>query len=106
MAVQEINKDTFQKEVLDNKGMVFVDFHAEWCGPCKVTGPIIEELSNEMKDIKFVKIDVDANQELAAQFNIFSIPNFIIFKEGKPASQFVGAMAKEGFIEQINNAKH
>lgn len=104
MSVLDVIKDNFQKEVLEDKGIVFVDFYAEWCGPCQMMGPIIDELSEnkEYKDkIKFVKVNVDTNQELASQYNIFSIPTFIIFKQGKPAHQFVGAMGKEGFIEEI-----
>lgn len=101
MAATEIKQDSFQKEVLDHKGVVFVDFHAEWCGPCKMTDPIIEELSDEMKDVKFVKVDVDANQELAAQYSVFSIPTFLVFKNGTVSNQFVGAMGKEKFIEEI-----
>lgn len=105
MAVTAINQDTFQKDVLQDKGLVFVDFHAEWCGPCKLTGPIIDELSNQMSDIKFVKIDVDQNQELSSQYSVFSIPTFMIFKGGKVVGQFVGAMGKEGFVAEINRAK-
>ena len=101
MAVTLINKDTFQKEVLDDKGTVFIDFYADWCAPCRVTSPIIDELSNEITNTKFLKVDVDKNPELAQQYSIFSIPTFMIFKEGKPASQFVGAMGKEGFITEI-----
>jgi len=104
MAVNTVTKDTFQKEVLDTKGSVFVDFYADWCGPCKMTSPIIEELSEEMKDISFTKVNVDENQELAGQYSVFSIPTFIIFKDGKPAHQFVGAMGKEKFIEEIKKA--
>jgi thioredoxin 1 len=104
MSVLNISKDCFKKEVLDNKGIVFVDFYAEWCGPCKMVGPIIDELaeSNEYKDkVKFVKINVDSNQKLATQYNVFSIPSFIIFKQGKLAHQFVGATGKEGFTNEI-----
>lgn len=101
MATTNITQETFQKEVLDYKGIVFVDFHAEWCGPCKMTEPIIEQLSDEMKDVKFVKVDVDASQDLASQYSVFSIPTFMIFKNGTVANQFVGAMGKEKFIEQI-----
>ncbi|MBI4226401.1 thioredoxin [Candidatus Roizmanbacteria bacterium] len=101
MAVTLIDKDTFQKEVLEDKGVVFIDYYATWCAPCRVTSPIIEELSNEMKNIKFLKVDVDKNPELAQQYSIFSIPTFIIFKDGKLASQFVGAMGKEGFLNEI-----
>lgn len=101
MATTDIKQADFQKEVLDYKGIVFVDFHAEWCGPCKMTEPIIEELSGELKDVKFVKIDVDANQEISAQYSVFSIPTFMIFKNGTVANQFVGAMGKEKFMEEI-----
>ncbi len=101
MPVTLINKDTFQKEVLEDKEIVFIDFFAIWCAPCRATSPIIEELSNEMKNIKFLKVDVDKNPELAQQYSIFSIPTFMIFKEGKVVSQFVGAMGKEGFINEI-----
>ena len=105
MAVLSINKDQFQKEVIEKKGLVMVDFYADWCGPCKLTSPIIEELSEEHKDVSFVKVNVDNNQELASQYSVFSIPTFIVFKDGKLATQFVGAMGKEGFEEQLNKAK-
>jgi len=104
MAVLNLTKENFQKEVLEDKGVVFVDFYADWCGPCQMMGPIIEEMAEEAaykNKVKFAKVNVDAHQELASQYNIFSIPTFIIFKEGKPANQFSGAMAKEGLIEEI-----
>lgn len=102
---QSINTADFQNEVLNHKGNVFVDFYADWCGPCKMTEPIINELSVEMKDVKFVKVDVDKNPDLAAQYSVFSIPTFIVFKDGKPVNQFVGAMGKESFVNEINRAK-
>ena len=104
MAVFNLNKENFQKEVLENKGVVFVDFYADWCGPCQMMGPIIEEIAEDAtyKDkVKFAKVNVDANQELASQYNIFSIPTFIIFKDGKPVNQFAGAMTKEGLMNEI-----
>lgn len=106
MAVKQVNATEFKKEVLDHKGMVFVDFYADWCGPCRISAPIIEELSEEMKDIKFVKINVDENQELAQQHGIFSIPTFIIFKNGQKVHQFVGARGKEEFKKEIETAKN
>ncbi len=106
MAVARVTTDTFKKEVLDEKGVVFVDFYADWCGPCKMTSPIVEELAHEMKDVKFVEVDVDANQELAAQYSVFSIPTFLIFKNGTVANQFVGAMGKEKFVEEIKKVTH
>ena len=101
MAVIQVTKDNFKQEVLDYKGKVLVDFYADWCGPCKMTSPIIDELSGEVKDIKFVKIDVDQNQDVASAYSVFSIPNFVIFKDGQLANQFVGAMGKEGFLAEI-----
>lgn len=104
MPVIHATKDSFQKDVLDEAGAVFVDFYADWCGPCKVTAPIIAELANEVKGMKFVKVNVDESQELAGQFSVFSIPTFMIFKGGKVVGQFVGAMGKEGFLSEINKA--
>jgi len=101
----KINASQFQNEVLNQKGLVLVDFYADWCGPCKMTGPIIEELANEVKEVKFIKINVDENPELASQYNVFSIPTFLIFKEGKVCHQFVGARGKEGFLSEIEKAK-
>lgn len=101
MAVAAVSEQNFQKEVLGHKGLAFVDFYADWCAPCKITSPTIEGLSEELKDIKFVKVDVDSNPELASKYSIFSIPTFMIFKDGQVASQFVGAMGKEGFLHEI-----
>lgn len=101
MAVTQVTKDNFKQEVLDYKGAVLVDFYADWCGPCKVTSPIVDELSNEIKEMKFVKINVDENSELAATYQVFSIPNFVIFNQGVVANQFLGAMPKEAFLTEI-----
>jgi len=101
MSVISSSQDSFQKDVLDEKGVVFVDFYADWCGPCKMTAPIIDKLAESMQDIKFVKVNVDENQQLASQYSVFSIPTFMIFKEGKVSNQFVGAHSKEGFEEEI-----
>lgn len=105
MAVLQVSQDKFKEEVLDHKGLVFVDFYAEWCGPCKVTSPLIDEISEEKKDIKFVKIDVDQNSNLSSQYSVFSIPTFMIFKDGKAVNQFVGAMGKESFLEEIKKSE-
>jgi len=104
--ITHTDKNGFKKEVLDEKGFVFVDFYADWCGPCKITSPIIEELTKEIKDIKFIKVNVDENSELASTYQVFSIPTFMIFKDGKVVHQFVGAMGKDGFLQEINSVKH
>lgn len=101
MSVAHLSKDTFTSEVINKKGVVFVDFYAEWCGPCKMTAPIIEQLAAEQKDVIFYKVDVDQNSELASQYSVFSIPTFVIFKDGQIAAQFSGAMGKEGFVNEI-----
>lgn len=101
MSVAHISKDTFTTQVLEKKGIVFVDFYAEWCGPCKMTAPIIDQLAIEQKDVTFYKVNVDENGELASQYSVFSIPTFVIFKDGKIVAQFSGAMGKEGFMSEI-----
>lgn len=107
MAVTQVAQDSFENEVLKSSTPVFVDFYADWCGPCKLTSPIVDHLAEQpaYKDkIKFVKIDVDANQDIASQYNIFSIPTFMIFKNGQPAHQFVGARDQGGFEEELQKA--
>ncbi|MFH0773596.1 MAG: thioredoxin [bacterium] len=105
MAALHTTQTTFKQDVLDKKGLVFVDFFAEWCGPCKMTGPIVDVLSEEHKNITFYKVNVDENGDLASQFSIFSIPTFVIFKDGQIIAQFSGAMGKEGFEEEIRKAQ-
>jgi thioredoxin 1 len=105
MTVAHINTDKFQAEVIEYKdGPVFVDFYADWCGPCRITAPIIEELAKEVKGVKFVKIDVDKNPDLATSYSVFSIPTFLLVKNGKIISQMVGAQSKEGFLQEIKKA--
>lgn len=101
MAVIHLDKNNFETEVLKTKGLVMVDFYAQWCGPCKTTGPIIEQLAEEVNNVKFVKVDVDQNQELSSQYQIFSIPTFLIFKDGQVISQFIGVLGREGFLAEI-----
>lgn len=99
--MQLVTKDTFKTEVLGQKGLVLVDFYADWCGPCKMTSPILESLSQEMKEMRFVKVNVDESSDLASEYSVFSIPTFLLVKDGKVASQFSGAMPKEGFLAEI-----
>lgn len=92
--VIEINKDNFQKVLEENENVV-IDFWAEWCGPCKPVGEVLEELSEEFSNRMVVaKLDVDSNQEIAASFGITSIPTVIFFKNGKPKEQIIGALPK------------
>ena len=101
MATVTVTQDNFKSEVSDSKIPVLVDFWASWCGPCKMMGPVVEEISNERTDIKVGKVNVDDESELAEQFGIMSIPAFILFKDGKVAAQVVGGQPKEGLLKSL-----
>ena len=102
MAVLSVTNKNFENEVLKSELPVLVDFWAEWCGPCKMISPIVDELSNELKgEIKVTKVNVDEAQDLASKFNIMSIPTLILFKKGKPVDQIVGAMSKDQLLKKI-----
>ena len=77
------NTEEFEKEVINSNQTVFIDFYATWCKPCKIMTPIIEEIAKEYKEIKFVKMDIDKNEELAIKYNIMSIPTMMIIKNGE-----------------------
>ena len=104
--VNEIkNSQQFEQLVLNSANPVFVDFWAEWCGPCRSVSPVVEELSSEYDGkVDFVKINVDENAELAQKYNVFSIPTLAIFKNGEVVSQKVGASTKESFKTMIDSS--
>lgn len=102
MAVTQIDGKQFPREVVSAAGIVFVDFYAPWCGPCKMTAPVIDQLAEMYPNVKFFKVNVDENGDLATQYSIFSIPTFVMFKNGQIVAQFAGAMGKEGFQSEIN----
>ncbi len=98
-----ISTPDFQKEVLEHKGVALVDFYADWCGPCRILGPMLEEIDKQNKDknVKLLKINVDENQQLAGMFGVMSIPTVIIFKDGKVVEQKVGVQPKEMYINAL-----
>ena len=92
----DINKDNFSSEVLENDKLVLVDFWAEWCGPCKQIAPTLEELAEKYSEnLSVCKVDVDANRELALQYNVRSIPSLMIFKNGEMVDSLIGAVSFE-----------
>ncbi|HVX92843.1 MAG TPA: thioredoxin [Candidatus Dojkabacteria bacterium] len=92
---------TFQKEVLDAKGLVLVDFWATWCGPCLMLAPIIEELGHENKQVKVCKMDVDQNPETSAKYGIMSIPTVMLIKDGTIVETFIGVQPKAVYQRAI-----
>ena len=99
-----LTNDNFDQETAE--GVVLIDMFADWCGPCKMIAPIIEELANEVTDAKVVKVDVDASPEIGARFQVRSIPTFIVLKDGVMVDKLVGASTKkETYLELIEKAK-
>ncbi|AYF53717.1 thioredoxin [Clostridium botulinum C] len=100
--IKEIGQSNFAKEVIDSEEAVVVDFWAPWCGPCKMLGPVMEELAHDMgHKAKFFKINVDENPEIAQKLQISSIPNVMVFKEGKVVENMVGFRPKKDFKEVL-----
>ena len=100
---KHFTQENFEQEVLKSSTPVFVDFWAEWCGPCKTLGPIVDELSNEVDPTKLIigKVNVDESQHLAMEYRVLSIPTMVVFKNGEIVDKFVGSMSKEALKEKL-----
>ncbi len=106
MAVVTITKDNFESEVLQSDQPVLLDFWATWCQPCKMTEPIVEQLAEEHAGkVKVAKVDVDQEPEISQQFNVMSIPTFLMFKGGQPVGTLVGAQPKPEFDKLVQSAQ-
>ncbi|HAK58198.1 MAG TPA: thioredoxin [Lachnospiraceae bacterium] len=96
-----ITNENFEDEVLKSDKPVLADFWAEWCGPCKMLSPVVDEIASERDDIKVVKVNVDDNQELAMKFKTMSIPTLIVFKNGEEVNRSVGVIPKSQILDLI-----
>ena len=101
MSALHITKETFEKEVLQSEKTVLLDFFATWCGPCKMLAPILDEIAEEREDIKVCKVDVDQEPELAAQYQVVSIPTLFVVEKGQVVNQSLGAKPKAKILEML-----
>ena len=102
MSVLTITEENFENEVLKSEGVVLIDFYADWCGPCKMMSPVIDEIAKELQgNVKVGKINVDNNQELAIKYDVMSIPTIIIFKNGMPVKSFIGVTNKQEIVDAL-----
>ena len=100
--IKEITDGNFQSEIADNNGLSMVDFWAEWCGPCRLIAPFVEQIADEYSGrVTVGKLDVDSNQRTAAQFNVRSIPTILFFKDGQVVDQVIGAVPKQALDLKI-----
>ena len=103
--IKHTNENDFNKDVIENKKLVIIDFFATWCMPCQMLAPIFEEVSNRYEDIDFFKIDIDQNPNLVKQFEIDSVPTLVFMKEGKVLNQEIGVRGLKEFDEIIQKLK-
>ena len=101
MSVIEVTEENFQSEVLQSNKTVLIDFWAQWCGPCRMLSPVVDEIANEQTQIKVCKINVDNEPELATQFGVMSIPTLVVIKDGKVVNQSVGVQPKENILTMV-----
>ena len=100
--IVEVTDSTFESEVLQAKEPTLVDFWAEWCGPCKMVAPVVEEIADEYDDrLQVAKMDVDSNRDTPAQYGIQGIPTLILFKDGEEAARIVGFRPKDAMVEEL-----
>src|SRR6476661_1370438 len=102
--ITEVTDANFQAEVLESDKPTLVDFWAPWCGPCRVVGPVLEEIAGERDDLKIVKLNTDENPQTAGAFQVLSIPTLILFKNGQPVKKVVGAYPKRKLVQELEPA--
>ena len=102
MSVLKLDVNNFEEEVINSNCKVLVDFYADWCGPCKMMSPVIDEIADENTAVKVGKINVDDNQELAMKYSVMSIPTIMILENGIPKKTFVGVTDKNEILKELN----
>ena len=102
MNIEKITNDNFKTEVLQSEMSVLVDFYADWCGPCKMLAPIVDEIAQENDDIKVAKVNVDENPNIALDYKVMSIPTLVVIKGGKEVSRSVGVVDKKEILEMLS----
>lgn len=103
MEIMKVTSANFEEEVLNSDKTVLIDFYADWCGPCKMLAPVLEEIAKENTNTKFVKINVDDAQDLAMEYNVMSIPTLVVIKNGKEVNRVVGLVNKSELMGIINS---
>lgn len=103
MSVLVIDKNNFESEVLNSEKAVLLDFYADWCGPCRMVSPIVDEIAKEHPEFKVGKINVDEQPELASKFEVMSIPSLFVMKNGRVVNQSVGAKPKQQILEMLKS---
>lgn len=101
MSVLKVNKENFATEVLNAQGTVLVDFFADWCGPCKMLSPVIDEIAEEQTELKVCKVNVDDEPELASRYGVMSIPTLVVIRDGKEVNKSVGVVSKEEILSLV-----
>ena len=101
MAVNKVNNDTFENQVLQNTKTVLVDFYADWCGPCKMLAPLVEEIAAASDAYDVYKLNVDDAPEIAARYGVMSIPTLIVFKNGQVSGKTIGVQSKQAILNML-----
>ena len=104
MEIKHLNDENFEEET-NKSNLVVVDFFATWCGPCRILGPILENVADEVKDVDIFKVDVDENEETAKNFGVMSIPTVVLLRDGKEVARNVGLMNYDSLLDFINQHK-
>lgn len=104
MSVIQLNEENFQSEIKDYAGVALIDFYADWCGPCKMVSPVVDEIAEEHPEFKVCKVNVDEASTLASEFSVMSIPTLVVMKNGEIAGSHIGLTSKSAIVGMLENA--